>query len=302
MQFTAAVDQVCETLSIDSSGDTRVGQFVNEAVVDFMRDAAPVASRFSFWTVPGQTDYDLERDIGAMEITQLRIVASGGTLTATVGGQVTAATAFDADADTWVTNLEALSTIDAGEVEVEVGEGDGTPDAPILVTIRFLERTNVVVTADGASLTGPDSDVQVTTLLDGGQAGVLRVLGDVPHDLNAEVTTDRYTVMGLSTLVLHVVPTTAEEIHGWCVPRPPVLSGTDEIPVPREWERAIIYRAQQLTAEWDRQDDGEIAKWEAKYEGEVGKCRRSRTRAVGGHQRSRLRASSQTGPNRTWMG
>lgn len=285
--------------------DTRIGEFVNEAIVDFMRDAAPVAERFSLWTVLGQTDYDLSRDVAPMEVTQLRIVASGGTLTVTVGGQVTAATARDATAATWVTNLEALSTVDVGEVDVEVGDGVGTPLDPIIVTFTWLERANLVVSASGASLTGPDSDVQVTTLHEGGQQGILRILGDVPFDLNDEVVANRYSVLGLSTLVLHDSPTTAEELRGWCVPRPVVLVNTTDdavaLPGPREWHRAVVYRACQLVCEWDGHDDAEIAKWEAKYEGEVGKCRRSRSRAVGGRQRPRLRASSQLGRLRNWM-
>lgn len=304
MDFSTARALVRETLSLTTTDDTRVGLFVNEAIVDWFRDAAPVAERFSVWTVPGQVDYDLARDVAPQETTQLRIVASGGTLTVTVAGQTTSGVAYNATEAAWVAALEALSTVDVDEVEVTVGDGTGTPLDPIIVELRWLERANLVVTASGASLTGPDSDVQVTTLHEGGQQGILRVLSDVPHDLNIDVETDRYSVMGLSTLVLHDEPTTAELLRGWCVPRPVVLVVTTddavELPGPREWHRAIVYRARQIAAEWDRQEDTEVAKWEGKYENEVAKCRRTRTRMVGGRQRRGLRASSSISRFRSW--
>lgn len=305
MDFSTARARVRETLSLTTDEDTRVGQFVNEAIIDFMRDAAPVATRFSLTTVVGQTDYDLSRDVAAMELTELRIVATGGTLTVTPNGGTTAAIAFDADAAAWVAALEASASVDVGEVDVTVGDGTGGVDDPIVVLVRWNERTNMVVTADGSSLTGPSAGVQVTTLREGGQQGVLRILGDVPYDANARVETNRYVVMGTTTLVLRDAPTKVETIEGWCVPRPVVLVVTTddavELPVPREFQRGIVYRALQIGAEWDRQDDSEVLKWEGRYEAEVAKCRRSRTRAVGAMQRPRLRPSSMLGSTRLWM-
>lgn len=203
MDFATARARVRETASLTTADDERVGEFVNEAIVDFMRDAAPVVERFTITTVADQVDYDLD---------------------------------------------------------------------------------------------------------DLSDAGVLRILGDFPHDLNVAVETDRYNVMGLTTLVLRDTPADGGELLlGWCVPRPEELVVTTddavELPGPREWHRAILYRALQLACEWDRQDDSEIQKWEAKYEGEVGKCRRSRTRMVGGSQRGRLRPASRLAStfHRSWM-
>lgn len=55
---------------------------------------------------------------GNNEIQSLIIDATGGTFTATFGGQTTAATAYNATAATMKTNLEALSTIGVGNVGV----------------------------------------------------------------------------------------------------------------------------------------------------------------------------------------
>jgi hypothetical protein len=56
--------------------------------------------------------------VGTNEVQSLLIDATGGTFTMTFGGQTTAATAWNASASTVQTNLQALSTIGAGNVVV----------------------------------------------------------------------------------------------------------------------------------------------------------------------------------------
>ena len=297
MNFGVARTRVLQMLSLQVGDDASVADFVNEAIVDFYRDAWPVVAPLNLETIAGQASYDLTRDVGAMEITQLRIVATGGTCTVTVGGQVTAATAWDATDATWVANLEALSTVDVGEVEVTIGDGDGSPDAPRIVLLRWLERADLVVTGSGASLTGPDADLQVTTLLEGGSQGVLAVIPDASVMGDLGVTME---VRG-NVLVLDPVPTVSgTKLTGWVVPRPKLLVRTTddavEIPTPREWQRAIVYRAVQIGSEWDMQDPNLATAMEAKYETEVRKCRRARSWAAGNGSRATLQPSSQNAP------
>lgn len=174
MDLSSARVRVRESLSLPSSDDARVTELINEAVVDFARDTALGATRFSFNTVANQSDYSL---------TSAAVAPNG--------------------------------------------------------VLRFL----------------PDSDDVA-----------------VSHSYDMDVR-------GLSTLVLRPTPTGVGAVTGWIVPRPAVLASDNApLPFPREYDRAVIYRACQLAAEWDRQDPGEIQMWEGKYEAEVLKARRARNR------------------------
>lgn len=90
---------------------------------------------------------------------------TGGTFTLTYGGQTTAAIAYNAAAATVQTDLEALSTIGAGNVSVS-----GSAGGPY--TVEFIGdlagQPLSEMTASGASLTGGTSpSVTVVTLTDG---------------------------------------------------------------------------------------------------------------------------------------
>lgn len=185
MNFAALRKRVRETASLTTDDDVQVGAFVNEACVDFARDAATNPIRFSFNTIAGTADYDL--------------MAAGV-----------------------------------------------TPNG----VIRFL-----------------------------------------PDDEDAAIThTYDFTVRGLGTLVLDPKPGAVGAVTGWLVPRPATLVLDADTPVfPSEYHRAIVYRALQLTCEWDRQDPADIQMWEGKYEAEVLKARRERTR---GRTARRLTPSS----------
>lgn len=88
---------------------------------------------------------------------------TGGTFTLTYDGQTTAATAYNASAATVDTNLEALSTIDAGEVTVT---GAGTQASPWLVegTGGFAQTDIELLSGSAASLTGGKAIVVATTI------------------------------------------------------------------------------------------------------------------------------------------
>jgi hypothetical protein len=82
--------------------------------------------------------------------------STGGTFTLTFNGQTTATIAYNANAATVQSALEALSTIGSGNVLVSGSD-------PWTITFReALERTPLALTASGASLTGPDSPYTVT--------------------------------------------------------------------------------------------------------------------------------------------
>lgn len=96
-------------------------------------------------------------------------VATGGTFTITYDGQTTSAIAYDADAATIDTALEALSNIGVGDVSVS-----GTLNTGITVTFTgTLAATNVAeMTVSFASTTGYIYD---RIILNGCQPGILRV-------------------------------------------------------------------------------------------------------------------------------
>lgn len=78
---------------------------------------------------------------------------TGGTFTLTFRGATTTGIAYNADASTVETALEALSTIGDGDVRVTGGPGPGTPY--VITFVNDLGHQNVSnVTASGAGLTG----------------------------------------------------------------------------------------------------------------------------------------------------
>jgi hypothetical protein len=95
---------------------------------------------------------------------------TGGTFTLTFLGETTAAIAYNAAASAVKSALEALSTINVGEVSVSGGPGPGTP---WVVTFggRYAGDNVSQMTASGASLTGGSSPAVAVTTTTGGAAG-----------------------------------------------------------------------------------------------------------------------------------
>lgn len=99
---------------------------------------------------------------------------TGGTFTLTYNGQTTAAIAFNAAAAAVDTALEAISTIDVGDVSVT--GADGGPYR-VEFTGNLKELPIVLMTADGALLTGGVSPGVVVESIRAGQA---------PEDISAD--------------------------------------------------------------------------------------------------------------------
>jgi hypothetical protein len=92
--------------------------------------------------------------------------SSSGTFTLTYSGQTTAAIAYNADAATVKSALEALSNIEVGDVAVTGGPGPGT-DWVVEFT-GFLGSTDVtLMTGDGTNLVGGSTTVTITQTVQG---------------------------------------------------------------------------------------------------------------------------------------
>jgi len=102
---------------------------------------------------------------------------TGGTMTFSVGAQVTAATAFNAAASVVQANVNALSNVEPGDVVVT-----GPAGGPYVFTWREDYGNAPTITANGAGLTGgtaPAVNVVTTT-------GGSTVYGDLHGDNSAE--------------------------------------------------------------------------------------------------------------------
>lgn len=298
MNFGAARTRVKVPLSLGAGEDSVVGDLVNEALVDFTRDAWPVMRPISFDLVKGQTSYDLTRDIGATEVTELRIVTQAGTMQIVPSaGSVPGFIAWDADEATWNAFINAAPTSSGGGY-VTRNDGSGLPDDPIIVRIRWYRRTNISVTVNTFSFTaGAANGVTVAPLIEGGEQGILAF---IPDRDSVQDSGFNFDVRG-NSITLDAEPlASGTEITGWIVPEPALLVVTTddavELPLPREWHRAVVYRAMQLALEWDMQDGNQAAAYEAKYETEVRKCRRARAWALGNGVKQGLQPSSIAAP------
>jgi len=92
--------------------------------------------------------------------------ATAGTFTITVEGQTTAAIAFDADAAAVQAALEALSTVDVGDVTAVQTTGTDLGDASAVVTLTWggqYAGQDVTITASFAGLTGNAHVLATTT-------------------------------------------------------------------------------------------------------------------------------------------
>lgn len=104
------------------------------------------------------------------EVVTLTVDATGGTYTLTLGADTTGAIAFDATAAALETELEALTTVGAGNVSVSGGPGNAGGTTPY--TIEFvgdLASTDVgAITVDDALLTGGGATATVEVTQAGG--------------------------------------------------------------------------------------------------------------------------------------
>lgn len=106
---------------------------------------------------------------GANEVQRITITGSptGGTFTLTVNGETTAGIAWNAAAAAVVTALEALPSIDPGDVSATGGALPGTA-----VDVTFIGRYAGInqpqMTANGAGLTGGSPVITITTVTAGG--------------------------------------------------------------------------------------------------------------------------------------
>jgi hypothetical protein len=111
------------------------------------------------------------------EIQTVTVDATGGTYTLTFEGQETGAIAYDASDTTGGASvralLEALSNVEAGEVEVSGGPGDDGGTTPYTVVFRgSLGGSNrTAMTSDATNLTGGAGTATIATGTQGSKAG-----------------------------------------------------------------------------------------------------------------------------------
>jgi hypothetical protein len=139
---------------------------------------------------------------GTNEEQTVTIDASGGTFTATFNGQTTAATAYNAAASVFQTNLEALSTIGPGNVLVtKVGS---------VFHVEFVGTlagsNQPALTTNPASLTGGASTAVVATATPGGTGGnQARLPGIQTFELEATIDGEVEREMGNDQITGRVV-------------------------------------------------------------------------------------------------
>lgn len=127
---------------------------------------------------------------GANERVQFKVDATGGTFTATYGGQTTSALAYNVSADNFEAALESLSSVPDGAVQVTGGPGNSGGTTPYVIEfVGDLANTNVgAVTGSAASLTGGGAAITITVLT-AGSAGriVARSLSTIVTDPEDEL-------------------------------------------------------------------------------------------------------------------
>lgn len=112
-----------------------------------------------------QTLPELVSAVNEVQTLTITGTPTGGTFTVTFDGQTTGAIAYNADAATVETAIEALSNVGAGNATCSGGALPGTP-VVITFTGALAARDVPLATANGASLTGgttPDAAIALTT-------------------------------------------------------------------------------------------------------------------------------------------
>lgn len=118
-------------------------------------------------------------DPGQNEIQRITIpsVSSGGTFTLTFAGQTTGNIAYNANAATVETALEALSNIAAGDVEVT----GASPEWFVEFKQAYANENVPLLTGSGANLTGSASIVHNTTTEGSGGVNEIQEFGHDPQ-------------------------------------------------------------------------------------------------------------------------
>ena len=107
------------------------------------------------------------------EVTQIKVDATAGNFTVTVGAATTPNQAFNVAAATLGAAINALSTVGAGGVKVGGGPGNSGGTTPYIVEwLASFAHTDVTQpSATNVSLTGGGAAVTVSTLIAGAVAG-----------------------------------------------------------------------------------------------------------------------------------
>lgn len=127
---------------------------------------------------------------GKSEVTQIAVDATGGTYTITYNAQTTAAINFDATAAAVKSALEAISSINVGDIKsVTGGPGDAGATSPYLITWSS-KLGNITAPTTTPTLTGGAATATVTTPTEGGDLGTAK----------AKVTSAPFIANKLSTL------------------------------------------------------------------------------------------------------
>lgn len=119
--------------------------------------------------VPTHPQNTVVTDItGTEEVQSVKVDGTSGTFTLTFDGATTAAIDFDATTAELVAALEAIESIDPGEVSATGGPGDDGGTKPYLVTfLGDLADINQPILGDADSLVGGGADVTVTQITAG---------------------------------------------------------------------------------------------------------------------------------------
>lgn len=125
-------------------------------------------------------------------VKELEVTATGGTFTITFKGQTTAAIAYNANAAAVQAALEALTSVDPGDV---TAGGGALATSPVELTFGGAYAGIKVggVTVNGGSLTGPGAAVVISDTTVGAPAGTTEWLANI-NQVEAKITVDRMEV------------------------------------------------------------------------------------------------------------
>ncbi len=162
------------TISQSTEGGSVTADLTDYAASDFLETQAAQDSKIRVDGYPPQT--------GEVQLLTTTQAANNGTFTLTYEGQTTAPIDHDADAETIQAALEALSTINAGDVTVS---GNG-PSELGDTTFAFLETLGNVsqITIDASNLTpGSPSEYTMSTQTEGDLGWISRSSNTVDNVL-----------------------------------------------------------------------------------------------------------------------
>lgn len=159
---------------------TPVVTYSADMLIPFMN---PDEARVDNVNLPASIAYPkgtiLGERVGLQEIQRITITGTptGGSFTITVAGQTTTAIAFNATAATVRNQLELLTTVGPGGVNVTGGPGPGTP-----YDITFVNEANVAAMTTTDSFTGGTTPASAVTTTTGGSSGTPGVYAAYDRD------------------------------------------------------------------------------------------------------------------------